>query len=137
MTTKGKGEKSKFYDNQIVMKEEKLPKKYDHKYQNPILKELKNLVFYVQYFLGIILKGVLTFLAIALKILMFINGIFVVYFGWKVFVIGGERYSRNFDIFIKVLITEIAFFLLLKIIKIGKKVFCEKKGGNFSPNLHN
>ena len=57
MRTKGKGEKSKFYDNQIVMKEEKLPKKYDHKYQNPILKELKNLVFYVQYFLGIILKG--------------------------------------------------------------------------------
>lgn len=132
---KGKGEKIELYGSQIVMKEEKLPKKYDHKYQNPILKKLKNLVFYVQYFLEVILKSVLTFLAIALKILMCINGIFVGYFGWKVFAIDGERYLRNFDIFIKVLITEIAFSLLLKIIKIGKRVFGEKESGDFSKNL--
>lgn len=121
-----KGEKEiDLRNDEIIMTEEKLPKKYDYKYQNPIFEGLKNGLFYIQYFFKTVLKKCLWILAMALKILVSINVIFIAYFGWKVFVIGGERYLKNLDIFTKVLITEIVFFLLLIIIRIGKKFLSE------------
>ena len=132
-----KGEKEKcnrdIEYSEIVMKEEKLEKKYDYRYQNPVLKKLKKMSFsslnfsenglnkFFKFF-SFILNMILFLGMKVLKILMGINGIFIGYFAWKVFWVGGDRYLRSVDIFAKVVITEIIFFLILMVLKLGKGI---------------
>ena len=132
-----KGEKEKcnrdIEYSEIVMKEEKLEKKYDYRYQNPVLKKLKKMSSsFLNFsenglnkffkFFSFILNMILFLGMKVLKILMGINGIFIGYFAWKVFWVGGDRYLRSVDIFAKVVITEIIFFLILMVLKLGKGI---------------
>lgn len=119
--------------SEIVMKEEKLEKKYDYRYQNSVLKKLKKMSSsFLNFsenglnkffkFFSFILNMILFLGMKVLKILMGINGIFIGYFTWKVFWVDGDRYLRSIDILAKVVITEIIFFLILMILKLGKGI---------------
>lgn len=120
-------EKPKIEIDKIVIKEQKLKKEYDYRYENKGMKILKSLGFYLQYVFQILIKNILIVIAKILKILCLINTVFIFYFFWKVLFVGGERLVENLEILMKVVITEVVLFLILKILKLGTGILWGKE----------